>query len=328
MPIDPRLIFMFLIFATVFSFGQAAWGLFGARQTRRAVNRRLATAERAGSLGELVLELRKQRASPGWPLGLQLGLACGSHHALGVSVECGAGRWSPALVLGAVGLLLHTVLGATAAWRWARRAARLPDLFAGARSRRSACGCPRPRVMVGGLEAGHPIPTSINLVGRELPDPIGSEFGMAADEIAFGATLEQAVARISDRCRNPDVDLFSAAIRLQEKSGGNLTGLLKTLARTVRERHKMRLKIRAASSEGRVSAYILSAAPVVCFIFINVSQPHYYGDLLHTPFIQIGLDPLRPAGRAATSDEAHDRHEDLTGGPQPSPTSSRSSPLA
>ena len=52
---------MFLVFATVFSFGQAAWGLFGARQARRAVNRRLATAERTGSLGELVLELRKQR---------------------------------------------------------------------------------------------------------------------------------------------------------------------------------------------------------------------------------------------------------------------------
>src|SRR5690242_5487463 len=61
MAIDPRLIFMFLVFATVFSFGQAAWGLFGARQQRRAVNRRLATAERSGSLGELVLELRKQR---------------------------------------------------------------------------------------------------------------------------------------------------------------------------------------------------------------------------------------------------------------------------
>src|SRR5690348_6209245 len=53
--------FLLLVFATVFSFGQAVWGIVGARQARRAVNRRLATAERAGSLGELVLELRKQR---------------------------------------------------------------------------------------------------------------------------------------------------------------------------------------------------------------------------------------------------------------------------
>jgi tight adherence protein B len=60
----------------------------------------------------------------------------------------------------------------------------------------------------------------------------------------------------------------------------------------VRERHKMRLKIRAASSEGRMSAYILTAAPVVCFLFINIAQPHYYADVLHTRFIQIGLGVL------------------------------------
>src|SRR5580704_970038 len=61
MPIDPSLALYILIFATVFSFGQAVWGLVGARQAKRVVNKRLATAERTGSLGELVLELRKQR---------------------------------------------------------------------------------------------------------------------------------------------------------------------------------------------------------------------------------------------------------------------------
>jgi tight adherence protein B len=300
MPIDPRLIFMFLVFATVFSFGQAAWGLFGARQTRRAVNRRLATAERAGSLGELVLELRKQRGvtedgrsvfSWAWLADLIM--------RSGVAVE--PRRWAMvigALVLGGgfAGLFfLHNVLAAVGGALALGIGGPLAYLTfkAGARNKAISLQLPQAlEVMVRSLEAGHPIPTSINLVGRELPDPIGSEFGMAADEIAFGATLEQAVARISDRCRNPDVDLFSAAIRLQEKSGGNLTGLLKMLARTVRERHKMRLKIRAASSEGRMSAYILSAAPIVCFIFINVAQPKYYSDVLHTRFIQIGLGVL------------------------------------
>jgi tight adherence protein B len=300
MPIDPRLIFMFLVFATVFSFGQAAWGLFGARQTRRAVNRRLATAERTGSLGELVLELRKQRGvtedgrsvfSWGWLADLIM--------RSGLSVE--PRRWAMiigALVLGGgfAGLFfLHNILaavGGALAFGIGGPLAYL-NFKAGARNKAISLQLPQAlEVMVRSLEAGHPIPTSINLVGRELPDPLGSEFGMAADEIAFGATLEQAVARISDRCRNPDVDLFSAAIRLQEKSGGNLTGLLKTLAHTVRERHKMRLKIRAASAEGRMSAYILSGAPIVCFIFINVAQPKYYADVLHTHFVQIGLGIL------------------------------------
>jgi tight adherence protein B len=300
MALDPRLIFMLLVFATVFSFGQAAWGLVGVRRARRAVNRRLATAERAGSLGELVLELRKQRGITedgrsifSWTWIADLIMRSG------VTVE--PRRWAlivGGLVLGGgvAGLFfLHNIFAALGGALLLGVGGPLAFLVykAGARSKGLSLQLPNAlEVMVRSLEAGHPIPTSISLVGRELPDPIGSEFGMASDEIAFGATLEQAVARIADRCRHQDVDLFAAAIRLQEKAGGNLTGLLKMLAKTVRERHKMRLKIRAASSEGRMSAYILSAAPIVCFIFVNVAQPHYYADLIHVRFIQIGLGVL------------------------------------
>jgi tight adherence protein B len=288
------------VFATVFSFGQAVWGLVGVRRARRAVNRRLATAERTGSLGELVVELRKQRGITedgrsvfSWTWLADLIMRSG------VTVD--PRRWAMivgALVLGGgVGGLyvLHNIFAALGGGVALGIGGPLAFLVfkAGARSKALSLQLPNAlEVMVRSLEAGHPIPTAISLVGRELPDPIGSEFGMAADEIAFGATLEQAVARIADRCRHQDVDLFAAAIRLQERAGGNLTGLLKMLARTVRERHKMRLKIRAASSEGRMSAYILSAAPIVCFIFVNVAQPHYYADLLHVRFIQIGLGVL------------------------------------
>ncbi len=297
---DPHWVFLFLVFATVFSFGQAAWGLVGVGRTKAAVNKRLATAERTGSLGELVLELRKQRGftedgrsifSWAWLGDLIL--------RSGVTVD--ARRWTMAIVGAAVGgaavafYFTHNpfiALGVAVVTGTAGPFGYL-QFLAGRRSKRLSLQLPNAlEVMVRSLEAGHPIPTSISLVGRELPDPVGSEFGMAADEIAFGATLEQAVARIADRCRHADVDLFAAAIRLQEKAGGNLTGLLKMLARTIRERNKMRLKIRAASAEGRMSAYILTGAPIVCFIFINVSQPHYYGDVLHAKFIQIGLGCL------------------------------------
>jgi tight adherence protein B len=297
MQIDPHWIFLFLVFATVFSFGQAAWGMVGVGRARAAVNRRLATADRTGSLNELVLELRKQRGfnedgrsifSWTWVADLIL--------RSGVTVDMR--RWAlmiagVVIAGGALGLYFsHNIFVAIGAAVVSGIAGPIGYLnyLAGARTKALSLQLPNAlEVMVRSLEAGHPIPTSINLVGRELPDPIGSEFGMAADEIAFGATLEQAVARVADRCRHPDIDLFAAAIRLQEKAGGNLTGLLKMLARTVRERHKMRLKIRAASSEGRMSAYILTAAPICCFIFVNASQPKYYGDLLHVRFVQIGL---------------------------------------
>jgi tight adherence protein B len=133
------------------------------------------------------------------------------------------------------------------------------------------------------------VPAAIALVGREMADPAGSEFGMAADEIAYGATLEQAIARMSERCQHPDVDLFAATVRLQERAGGNLTGLLKLNANTVRDRHKMRLKIKAASSEGRASAMILTAAPIVTIAFVCISSPHYYGDVIGDPVVKMGL---------------------------------------
>ena len=297
MQIDPHWIFLFLVFATVFSFGQAAWGLVGVGRAKRAVNKRLATAERTGSLGELVLELRKQRGfgedgksifSWAWmaDLILRSGVAVDVRRWVMVVAGVAVGGGAAALYFShnifiALGAAVVAAIGGPFGYL---------QYLAAKRDKALSQQLPQAlEVMVRSLEAGHPIPTSINLVGRELPDPIGSEFGMAADEIAFGATLEQAVGRVADRCRHADVDLFAAAIRLQEKAGGNLTGLLKMLARTVRERSKMRLKIRAASSEGRMSAYILTAAPICCFIFVNVSQPHYYGDLLKVRFVQIGL---------------------------------------
>src|SRR3989344_2852757 len=132
-------------------------------------------------------------------------------------------------------------------------------------------------------------PAAVALVGREMADPIGTEFGMAADEIAYGATMEQAVERMSERCQHADMDLFAATVRLQERTGGNLTGLLKLNANTVRDRPKMRMKIQAASSEGRASAMILTAAPFVAMGAIMLLSPKFYGEVIHEPLVRYGL---------------------------------------
>jgi len=158
--------------------------------------------------------------------------------------------------------------------------------------RNAAIGVQLPQaleIIVRSLEAGHPVPAAVALVGREMPDPVGTEFGMAADEIAYGATLEEAVERMSERCRHSDLDLFAATVRLQEKTGGNLTGLLKLNASTIRERHKMRLKIKAASSEGRASALILTSAPFIAVTMIMLISPHFYGDVIEEPLVKYGL---------------------------------------
>jgi tight adherence protein B len=200
-----------------------------------------------------------------------------------------------AVVCGALLLVLHQLLIGAAAGLGVAIAAPLIYLkfLAGRRGRLLSQQLPDALdIIVRSLEAGHPVPTAISLVGREMTDPIGSEFGMVADEIAFGATLELAIAHLADRCRHSDIDLFAATVRLQERAGGNLTGLLKMNAHTVRERHKLRLKIKAASSEGRISAIILTSAPFVVFGMLQILSPHYYADVIHEKPIQYGLAGL------------------------------------
>ncbi|MBW8812100.1 MAG: type II secretion system F family protein [Caulobacterales bacterium] len=300
MAVDAKLIVMVLVFAAVFAGVQGMAGLFSVATQKRQVNRRLKVAERVEGISALVVELRKQRglsASGGraerlrWlsDLIIASGLPYDQRKWLtyvGAAALIGAGG-------GWVGL--HSLLGVLGGLVGGGVLAPLAVLKVQAGKRSKALGFQLPQaldIIVRSLEAGHPVPAAVALVGREMADPIGSEFGMAADEIAYGATLEQAVERMSERCQHPDVDLFAATIRLQERTGGNLTGLLKLNANTVRERHKMRLKIRAASSEGRASALILTSAPFLAVGMIVMISPHFYGDVINEPIVKYGLAGL------------------------------------
>lgn len=295
---DPRTLVMVMAFAAVFIASQSLWGLIRRGRVKRIVNRRLATADRVDSLGELVLELRKQRGLKEDGQG-NAGFLADLIMRSGLTFE--PRKWVlyvAALGLSAGGLtfeLSHKPLWAFAAGLIAAVVIPYAYLTFVAARRAKLLGQQLPNaleIVVRSLEAGHPIPAAIGLVGREMPDPIGSEFGMAADEIAYGSTLEIAVGNIAARCRHPDFDLFAATIRLQERAGGNLTGLLKMNAHTIRERQKMRLKVQAASSEGRASAMILTAAPIVAFTFLQIVRPQFYGDVIHERGVQIGLAAL------------------------------------
>jgi tight adherence protein B len=297
MTVNPNIVFLILIFAAVFTAGQAAFGLLTVATQKRRVNQRLRVAEKVDGVSAMVIELRKQRGlnADGRRGGVIRWL---SDLIVLSGVPYDPKRWTIyALVAAVVGGLVAALLTKNPVFSSPGRcssasAARcsISSSWPAGATPRLACSCRRRwRSSSRSLEAGHPVPTAISLVGREMADPLGSEFGMAADEIAYGGTLEQAVDRMSERCQHPDIDLFAATVRLQERAGGNLTGLLKLNASTVRERHKMRLKIKAASSEGRASAMILTSAPFIAVGFIMISAPHFYGDVIHVRFVQIGL---------------------------------------
>ena len=81
-------------------------------------------------------------------------------------------------------------------------------------------------IIVRSLRAGHPVPIAINMVGREMPDPIGSEFGMVSDEITYGADLETAMRNLYCRIGSDDLPLFVTAVGIQGSTGGNLGEIL------------------------------------------------------------------------------------------------------
>jgi tight adherence protein B len=150
--------------------------------------------------------------------------------------------------------------------------------------RRKAFGAQFPDALdmiVRSLRAGHPVPIAISMVSREMKDPIGSEFGIVADEITYGADLESALRNLYYRIGQDDLPLFVTAVGIQASTGGNLGEILENLSKVIRERFKMRRKVRALASEGRASAIILSSLPLLLMLIIHVVAPEFYGSIWH-----------------------------------------------
>lgn len=138
-------------------------------------------------------------------------------------------------------------------------------------------------LMARGLQVGHPLNTSLNAVADEMPDPIGSEFGIVVDQVSFGDELIEAFRDLAERIDQEDVHYLATSIAIQHGTGGDLARVLKVLSRTIRDRLNMRKKISALSAEGRLTAAFLSFIPVLIFIVMQVLTPSYYGSIANEP---------------------------------------------
>jgi tight adherence protein B len=151
-------------------------------------------------------------------------------------------------------------------------------------------------IITRGVRAGLPFSSSVSLVAREMPDPVAREFGMLADEIAFGLDLRNALDNLYRRVGQEDLLFFTVAVSIQTQTGGNLGEILSRLSRLMRSRSKMRLKINALSAEGRLSAVALTLLPFALFLIINLLSPAYYsavrGSTVLEPAIYVGLTLL------------------------------------
>jgi tight adherence protein B len=147
-------------------------------------------------------------------------------------------------------------------------------------------------VFVRGLRAGHPIAAALDLLTVEMPDPIGSQFGLAVDEVTYGAELRDALQNMAERWDLDDMRMFVVSLSVQNETGGNLAEILENLSRVIRERHSMMLKVRALSSEGRMTAVILTALPVLTFVGLFLLNPRFFLDVADDPWFIPGFSML------------------------------------
>ena len=137
-------------------------------------------------------------------------------------------------------------------------------------------------IIVRSLKAGHPVPVSISLVGREMPSPAGPEFTLVFEEISYGRDFREALDNLSDRVGHPDLLFLITSIAIARQTGGNLAEILARLSKLIRDRFKVRRKVKALSAEGRFGGYILSVVPIFVFAIVSMLNPSYYREFWGT----------------------------------------------
>jgi tight adherence protein B len=181
-----------------------------------------------------------------------------------------------AVLMGAIGFVFFGVVGAvlppgvvarrTRSWR-RRFEAQLPDVLDLAAS---------------SMEAGHSLLTALQLVAEDAAEPIGTELQRVLAETQVGRPLLDALDAMAVRLDCPDFTWTVEGVRIQLEVGGQLAEMLRTLSGFMRAREEVRRELRALIAEGKLSAYVLGALPVLMFLFMRFAAPEYVATLWTT----------------------------------------------
>ena len=137
-------------------------------------------------------------------------------------------------------------------------------------------------LMVRSLKVGHPFASAIQIVAKEVKDPLGTEFGVIADESAYGKDVGEALKEMAERLDMQDMRFLAVAVTIQQQSGGNLAEILAGLAQVIRARFRLFRRVKAITAEAQWSGKFLSAFPVMALLVINLGDPHYYDEVRET----------------------------------------------
>lgn len=259
----------------------------------RTVNRRLALLEKGGTREQVMEQLRKEIGQYNAALSIPL------YSIIAAKAQRANIAFSPKALMVIMAVLavfafvvlsvattaslpmrlgLAVVIGVGAVYTWVNNKAKkrmalfeeqLPDAV---------------ELMVRSLRVGHPFSSAINIVAKEVPDPVGSEFGLIADDAAYGGDITESLKELAERVDMQDVRFLAVAITIQQQSGGNLAEILDGLAKVIRSRFKLFRRVKAITAEAKWSGWFLSIFPIVALVAINVIEPNYYDDVKETAY--------------------------------------------
>ncbi len=138
-------------------------------------------------------------------------------------------------------------------------------------------------MIVRSVRSGHPLNAAFRMIAENMEDPVAGEFKQVLDEIQYGRTLSYAIDAMAERINQQDVRFFVVVINVQQESGGNLGEVLSNLSKVLRGRKQLRLKIKALTAEGRMTAYILGSLPLFVMGVLQVLSPGYLVPLFDEP---------------------------------------------
>jgi tight adherence protein B len=143
--------------------------------------------------------------------------------------------------------------------------------------------------MARALKAGHAFSASLELLATESPEPLQGEFWKVYHEQTLGAPLSEVLRHLAERVPSVDVRFFVSAVVMQREAGGNLGEILSNLARVIRERFRLKGKVKAASAHGRFTAAILTLLPIATALVLMAADPVLFLQMAHDP---IGKDMI------------------------------------
>jgi tight adherence protein B len=133
------------------------------------------------------------------------------------------------------------------------------------------------------MRAGHAFSISLEMLGEEMPDPLGQEFRALFNEQNLGAPLDVALRNFTTRVPLLDVRFFTSSVLLQKQTGGNLSEILTRLAYVIRERFRLKGQVKAASAHGRLTASILTLLPIATMVGLLLVAPGYLQTMAADP---------------------------------------------